>query len=154
MAEVVGIIASGISIGSLAAQIGSSILKLKGYWDEIQEAPEVVRGLIEDIEDLHSVLTDIEDDQTRNPISALLLDGNSRTRCLNHCQKAAARLEELLNEMRADIDASKRLRRKWAASRAVLKRDKIDRYRDKLERTVRMLALSEQCYTRLEPLFK
>jgi len=152
MAEVVGLLASGISIGSLAAQIGSSILKLKCYCDEIQEAPEVVRDLLENIEDLYSILADIEDDQIRNPVSALLLDGRSRNRCLTHCQKAAFRLEELVNDIRVDIDSSKQLRKRWAASKVVLRKEKLDRYRDKLERTVRLLALSEQCYTRLESL--
>ena len=40
MAELVGVVASGISIATLAAQIASSIVKLKSYWNELQDAPE------------------------------------------------------------------------------------------------------------------
>jgi hypothetical protein len=148
MAEVVGVIASGVSIGCLVTQIGSSIIKLKGYWDEVQEAPEVVHALIENIEDLHSLLADIEDDQTRNPISALLLDVNSRSKCLTHCRKAAGRLEKLLDNLRADIDTSRRIRKKWAGAKVLLNKDKLGRYKIELERTMRLLSLSEQAYTR------
>lgn len=38
MAEVIGIVASGISIGTLAAQITNSIVKLKSYRDQMQNA--------------------------------------------------------------------------------------------------------------------
>jgi len=153
MAELVGVIASGISIGALVAQIGSSIIKLKGYWDEIQEAPETVRDLIDDIEDLHSILADIKDDQFRNPVSALLLDGTSRTNCVTHCQRAANKLEELAKELKTEIDSSKSIRRKFVATKVMLKKGKLDRYKDKLGRAVRLLALSEQCYTRLESFY-
>lgn len=47
MAEVLGVLASGISVGTLAAQIVNSVTKLKSYWDEIKEAPEDIKLLIE-----------------------------------------------------------------------------------------------------------
>jgi hypothetical protein len=72
MAELVGVVASGISIGALAAQIAVSISKLKSYWNEIQEAPDDIASLIEAISDLHMLLADIEDDQRWNPMSSLL----------------------------------------------------------------------------------
>jgi hypothetical protein len=45
MAKVVGIVASGISIGELVAQIGSGVLRLKGYWGAVKEAPERIFDL-------------------------------------------------------------------------------------------------------------
>ena len=58
MAEL-GVIASGIGIASLALQVGDSILKLKKVWDSIKEAQDEIRYLIDEIEILHLVLSDI-----------------------------------------------------------------------------------------------
>jgi hypothetical protein len=73
MEEVIGILASGISIGTLAAQMASSITSLKSYWNEVKDVPEIVSNLFEDIEDLYSILCDIEDDRGRNLISRMLI---------------------------------------------------------------------------------
>jgi hypothetical protein len=73
MAERVGVIASGVCLGTLAVQIASSIAKLKDYWSQIKEAPEDVRMLVEEIEDLHLLLGDIENGRAQNPMSSALL---------------------------------------------------------------------------------
>jgi hypothetical protein len=148
MAEVVGVVASGISIGSLTVHIATSISKLKSFWDNIQEAPEDITSLIEEISDLHELLADIEDDQRRNPISSLLLDGTVSSRCLEHCKRAADRLSELVDKISMDIQSSSRVKRKWVAAKVVLKRDRLEKYRSKMERTIRLMTLSYQCYTK------
>jgi len=152
MAEVVvGVIASGISIGTLAAQITSSIIKLKSYWDQIQDAPEDMRDLIEELEDLNQLLIDIEEDQRQNPMSNLILDPSSSSRCLQHCKQGATRLKELADSLSEDMKGSSKSKRKWASVKLVLKKDKIDRYRIKLQRVISLLNLSHQIYTRSVP---
>ena len=148
MAEVVGVIVSGISIDTLAAQISSSIAGLKEYLDELDEAPEAITSLLEDIENLHFILADIEDDQNRNPFSSLILDNSSTSKCLIHCRAAAERLKKLVDEVGANINASSKLKKNQAALEILLKEKKIQRYKDSLERTVKLLTLSQQCYTR------
>lgn len=148
MAEVVGVVASSIAIGTLAAQITSSIVKLKSYWDQVQGAPEDVRDLIEELDILANLLTDMEDDQRQNPVSSLILDSTSKSRCLQHCKRGADQLKELTESLSVDLDSSTRLKRKWASAKVVLKKDKVDRYRLKLERAIRLLSLSHQLYTR------
>jgi hypothetical protein len=150
MAEVVGIVASSISIGELVAQIGSGVLRLKGYWGAVKEAPERIFDLLEEIDDLNSILADVEDDQLRNPISSLLLDNTSESKCLLHCQRAADRLKELAAALGTDLNASSQLNKKWAATKVILKKDKIERYIRKLERSARLLVLAHQCYSRYD----
>ncbi|KAI9735408.1 MAG: hypothetical protein M1818_006414 [Claussenomyces sp. TS43310] len=99
MAEVIGLVASGISIGTLVAQIGSSILKLRNYWSEVGNAPETISSMLEEIEVLHSISANIEDDQARNLTSAPVLDSALAKRCLTQCQKAADRLEDSLHQL-------------------------------------------------------
>lgn len=148
MAEVVGVVASGATIGALATGITSSIIKLKSYWDQVQDAPDDIHDLIEELEDLSYLLADIEDDQRQNPVSSLILDSTSTSRCLQHCKQGADRLKELTDSLSADLDASNKMKRKWASAKVVTKKNQIDRYKSKLERAIRLLSLSHQLYTR------
>jgi hypothetical protein len=96
MAEVIiGVVASGITIGALAAQITSSTIKLKSYWSQVQNAPEEIQDIIEDAELLSHILAEIEDDQWRNPVSNLILDTTSTSRCLSYCKEGADQLKVL-----------------------------------------------------------
>jgi len=151
MEEAIGILASGISIGTLAAQMASSIATLRSYWGEVKEVPEIVSNSLEDIEDLHSILGDIEGDRIRNPISSLLLDSTSPAKCLTHCRRAVTRLSELVDDLGADIDASNRFKKNKTAIKVVLTKKKLARYMCKLERTVWLLTLSHLCYKRFDP---
>ena len=148
MAEVVGLVASGISIGTLAAQITSSVVKLKSYWDELQDIPEDIQDLIEELEILYHLLADIEEDLQRNPVSGLLLDNTSTSRCLSHCKRGADQLKELTDDLSADLDSRNKLRKKWASTKVMLKKDKIEKYKKKLERAVNFLSLALQSYNR------
>ena len=114
MAELVGIVASGISIAGLVVQIALSVTKLKLYWDDLEEAPEDIRSLVEEIESLYLLLYDIEEDQRRNPISNKILDTTSTSRCLELCKRGADCLKKLV-DLSTDIDVSSSLRRKWAS---------------------------------------
>lgn len=97
---------------------------------------------------LSHLLADIEEEQEQNPVSSLILDDSSTSKCLRYCKQGADRLEELTDTLNADLEASSSLRRKWASTKVVLKKDKIDRYKAKLERAIRLLSLSHQLYTR------
>jgi hypothetical protein len=99
MAELVGVISGAITIGALAVNVAMSVAKLKSYWDLLEDAPEDVRRLIEEIEILSLILDDIKDDQTQNPVSNLLLDNASLSKCLENCKKAANRLRRLTDDM-------------------------------------------------------
>lgn len=145
MAEVVGIVASGVSIGGLAGQITASIIKLKSFWDQVQDAPADIRDLIEELEDLNYLLADIEDEQR---LTSTVLDSTSSMRCLQHCKQGAARLKEVTDSLSTDLQANSKLKRKWASTMVMLKKEKIDRYKAKLERAIRLLSLSHQLYTR------
>lgn len=142
MAEAIAVVASGVSIGTLAAQIAISIVKLKGYWDQVKEVPEVVRSLLDEIELYHYILVGIEEDQGRYPVSPLLLDQTLTTKCLTICKKAETRLKEVVDELGADIYATSRLKRKKSAFKAVLNEKRIQRHSKTLKRTVQLLTLA------------
>ncbi|KAM0797736.1 hypothetical protein BDR22DRAFT_862168 [Usnea florida] len=148
MAEAIGVVASGIAIGSLAAGITSSIVKLKSYWDQVQNAPEDMHDLFEELEVLGHLLADIADDQQKTSMSGLIFDSTAISRCLQHCQKGADRLKELTDILSRDLDTSTRRKKRYASAKVVLKKGQIDRYKEKLEGSIRLLSLSYQMYTK------
>jgi hypothetical protein len=148
MAEVLGVVASGISIGALVGQIASSVVKLKSYMDLVKDAPEDIRILVDEIEDLQLLISDIEDDRARNPYTELLLESSSASRCLAHCRRGVERLRRVVDAMAVDFSSIKPMKRKWVAASVVWKRETLEKYKAELASAVRLLTLSHQIYTR------
>ncbi len=63
-----------------------------------------------------------------------------------YCQKAADSLRQLIEELHADLDSSSKLRRKKGSLKVALKREKIEKYKKKLEEAISMLVISHQLY--------
>lgn len=51
--------ASGIAVASITIQLADSIKKLIEFWDSVQNAPNNIRTVLQDLELLTSVLEDI-----------------------------------------------------------------------------------------------
>ncbi|KAK6065684.1 carboxylesterase [Seiridium cupressi] len=49
MAEALGAVASGIAVAQVAGTAGSAIWKLKQLWDEVEDVPEIINDLIEQL---------------------------------------------------------------------------------------------------------
>jgi len=148
MAEVLGVVASGISVGALAGQIASTVMKLKSYSDQIRDAPEDIKIMVDEIENLHFLLSDIEDDRSRNLYSEMLVDNTSVLRCWNHCKRGVERLQCVVDEMAINFEGLKPMKRKFVSAKLVWKRDRLDKYRAELASAVRLLTLSCQIYTK------
>jgi hypothetical protein len=147
MAEVLGVIASSASIGALAEQIALSVVKLKTYLDEVREVPEDIKILIDEIENLYLLLSDIEDDRSCNLSSAMLVENNSALRCLDHCKRGVERLQRVVDEMAVNFEDLKPIKRKLISAKIIWKRDRVEKYMAELASAVRLLTLSCQIYT-------
>ena len=124
MAEAIGIIASGINIAQLAAQISTSVARLKSYWDQVKDAPEDILFLIEELDSLSHIIADIEDHQRNTPLSKWILDDTSLSRSHERCKKGADRLREVAGELHSEIGTSNtKLKRKYTSAKVVLKKD-------------------------------
>lgn len=147
MAEAIGVVAGGIAIGTLAAQITSSIVKLKSYWDEVQDAPQDIQDLLEEVDIMRYLLNVIADSQQQNPASSLILDSTSMSSCLLLCKKEVDQLQDLTDNLGIHLNAKSTFKRKWASTKVVMKKEKVERYKMKLERAIRLLSLSQQTYS-------
>lgn len=146
MAELIGVISSAITLGSLATQLATSIKRLKDYLEQIRDAPDDLKWLIRDIEVSGSIVAEIDTD------SVLIYHLNNKyafAQSVRLCKDALQELDILVIDVGRDIDSSSRLQRSYAALRITMQRKKIERYKDRLKNVVQLLILSQQCYTRL-----
>ena len=150
MAEVIGLVASGISIAQIASQVASSILKIKDFWDRVKAAPDDINHLLLEVDSFSLILKHIQDDLTRDALPELLFNNDGIRQSLELCRSGAAELEELANELAGKLDAKSGLRMKIGSIRAVLKRDNIKRLKRKLKNAIRLLSLAYQCHTRCD----
>ncbi|KAE9380938.1 hypothetical protein N431DRAFT_325529 [Stipitochalara longipes BDJ] len=153
MAEIIGLIASGISIAQLAGQVTSSTLKLKAYWSQIQEAPADIKILVREIECLSGILGRIGEEFDTEIGDGGIEDAGLRI-SLELCTEGAEELRGLVVEMEGKLGVARdvngegkaRWKRKVGAARVVLKKDEIKRLKQRLKSAVRLLGLAHQSY--------
>ncbi|KAF7901113.1 hypothetical protein EAF00_003334 [Botryotinia globosa] len=138
MAEI-GIIASGMGIASLGLQLMDGVRKLKEFWDEVKEAPEDIQYALEELEALSLVLSDIHTSNSNLPS----IPSATVTRCLELCRRGT----DILNTTVKDLNGAISKRRKIGSAKVVLKKDTLDKFRNRLRDAQYMLMLSRQTYS-------
>jgi hypothetical protein len=139
MAEI-GVIASGMGVASLAIQLTDSILKLKDFMDSVKEAPEEIKHLIEEIDMLGTLLSEIE---TSIPNGGSEPDSPSMRKCWEQCSRALRVLEAIVQELHRDIERGRRL----GSFKAVLRKGAIERLKDRLKSAQIMLLMAHQIHS-------
>ncbi|KAJ5771366.1 uncharacterized protein N7511_003417 [Penicillium nucicola] len=159
MAELVGTIASVITFAALIAQLGKSIATLKECWHDVQYAPEELCTLVRDIEIFGSILDDIEADLQQESLVAALGNSKHAAQSYRACKEAAKDMDVVCQELLEDLrppghrtgrnGKMNRLRRSYGAVKVgILKKGKVERLVGRLQNAMRLLLLSQQCYTR------
>ncbi|TGO26467.1 hypothetical protein BPAE_0059g00370 [Botrytis paeoniae] len=138
MAEI-GIIASGMGVASLGLQLMDGVRKLKQFWDEVKETPEDIQYTLEELEALSLVLSDIHTSNSNLPS----IPSATVTRCLKLCRRGT----DILNTTVKDLNGAISKRRKIGSAKVVLKKDTLDKFRNRLRDAQYMLMLSRQTYS-------
>ncbi|KAH8769265.1 hypothetical protein BGZ57DRAFT_826094 [Hyaloscypha finlandica] len=134
----ISIAGNGLGMASLALQVGQCMIVLKTFWDAVKDAPEDIRHLIEEIETLSLVLSDFK--TSEQPEFA---PGNeASSRCFQFCKKAVENLNAAVKEVEVHIKKRKRV----GSVKAVLRRDVIEKLRDRLTTAQSMFMLSNNLY--------
>ena len=141
MAEALGVVASGISIGSLAIQLLDSVQRIRRFWKSVDEAPKDIGDLIEELHVLGSVFSDL----TSQPGSVQALPPSSFQMCLQHCSRVLEELKPIVLELQSDLLGSKR-RKQWAAIKTAFKKGDLHDLTRRLERSKSTLCLALDVY--------
>ena len=148
MAEVIGVVSGAVTFAAVVVQVGNSITTLRDFWDQINNAPEDLRKLLQELELFSLILTDIEEDLSQNTVLTHLNNSKYMLQCLALCKEAAQDLEILCNDIVRDLKPVSRLRLSYKSAKMVLRKGKIDKHMSRLQKVIRLLMLSQQSFTR------
>jgi len=141
MAEAFGVLSGAFGVFSLSIQIASSIKTLKDFVDVVKETPAEAHHALNEVEALSLVLQDIEQ-SVRDQTAALPAMQPAIIKAVQLCKTSNDILEALAQELNNMAIAGKR----WLSVKAALRRDRLTRFRMKLESTKTLLVLANQCY--------
>ncbi|CZT03026.1 uncharacterized protein RAG0_09920 [Rhynchosporium agropyri] len=142
MAEILGTIASGFAVISLAIQIAETIQSLKNFHILMQSAPTDILFAIEELETLSMVLEDVD----RSMQEQVFLDPRIKLMVVKSwrmCQVATDGLVELVNKLEEHIGKGK-MRAKFKFAK---RKGQIDEFRTRIECAKTTMLLANQiCY--------
>lgn len=136
MTEVFGIAAGAVGVVSLSIQLAESLQKVKSFYAGVKNAPLQVAELIEEIEIMQDILSDLE------ASSQTVASNSNMKRCINAAQRATKSFASFSEELQASI----KKRRYRGSARFALSRDDIKQMLDQLERTKSSLNLAYSLY--------
>ena len=141
MAEVLGVVASGVSVAQVAGQLLSCIQGLRALCRALRDTPGELQGILEELEILGEIFYQLEAVQT-----VTSLPGDSALRAsLTHCRKAATKLETLANRGSRTPQRSKH--KTLSRVKAVLKLEEVRELKVQLEAAKSLLHLAMTCYS-------
>jgi hypothetical protein len=138
MAEVFGIAGGAIGAISLSIQLAESLQKVKSFYAAVKNATTQVEELIEEIEIMQDILSDLESGSQ----SANMASSASMRRCMKVAQRATKSFVDFSGQLQARIKKS----RFRGGVKFALSRDDIKEMLDQLERTKSSLNLAYSLY--------
>jgi hypothetical protein len=138
MAEVFGVAAGAIGVVSLSIQLAESLQKVKRFYGAVKNAPPQVEELVEEIEIMQDILSDLE----LGSQSAIMASSASMRRRMKVAQRATQSFVAFSEELQKRIKKS----RFRGGVKFALSRDDIKQMLDQLERTKSSLNLAYSLY--------
>lgn len=102
MAELLGIVAGGAGLASLAVQLGESGFKIKRLYNSYQEAPKRLKDLSEDLENFSLTIRILERDRQQSTD----VDRGIVDQCVRSCSRASAQVYAAVNRFEIAIKKS------------------------------------------------
>lgn len=149
MAEALGIAASSIAIAQISSQVGGAILKLRGLLNEVKDVPDDIDFLMKLLECLEPMVWQTErcfyDTETALPPT--VWDDQAAKHSTRLCGVVLKELTTMVHELSLQINHPKKVNRKIAAVKVVLKKDVIEKLEKRLEAVIDILKVAQGNYT-------
>lgn len=147
MAEIIGIVASSISITQLAAQVSKSVMELKNLWGQVKELPSDIDFLMRQVESLELILSQMQDDLTQKAMPTLVFDNICVKQSLKLCKEGADKLGTAVSVLADDLKGKTGLSLKMGSIKVMHKKEKLQRLKAMTQEAINMLSLAYQCHT-------
>ncbi|PCD22416.1 hypothetical protein FGRA07_03786 [Fusarium graminearum] len=139
--------ASLIAFIQVAGKIVELIIEVNQLWSEAKDLPSDLRDILEELDDYALVFEElkeqIEYDQTHNTRS----NGSCMSRSFMAATKAKEILKDLVEEINMTIHSKKEgLQRRLSSFKLLMKKEKIERYQKRLQRSITLLQTAISTY--------
>jgi hypothetical protein len=136
-----------VTFATAIAQVTLASVKLKRLWEQMSDIPEDVRHLIDNLEIIELLLSEMNQLQSgsgwpQDPYMA---------RCQRLCTTAHKELETSVKELEKKLETKGRFGRKMVAARATLHRDILDSQGKRLESAMNLLFFAHQMQVHTSP---
>ena len=131
MAEVFGVVASGISVASLAIQILENINRVINFCKSIKDAPTDICRILLELQLLSNIVSGIQlvfEKRSLPETSGAMIKNT-----LDLVRHDISKLSDLSSDLERKLNSEKRITRTWARVQTVLSEKKIAILRDHLE---------------------
>src|SRR4051812_44550152 len=108
MAEILGVVASGIAVGQLAAELLKGVKALHTFLKDTKDAPANLQDVAEELETIAEMLSMLESTMTSSTSAPLALF----QRCHSRCVKATAEVNAVVAGLQKGLSGDSKLRRK------------------------------------------
>lgn len=136
MAEVLGTVASGLQVASLAAKMVTIGSKVYALYREIQGASAEITASLEEIHLLAQILEELG----KSPMATHIVLLKARS----HCEKCLQELEATLHNLERDIQASRGFISKILRLNMIIRKDVVARMEHRLETSLRLVLFAIQ----------
>ncbi|KAF4627422.1 hypothetical protein G7Y89_g10729 [Cudoniella acicularis] len=143
MAEVLGIVTSGISVAQVAGQLAGCVQQLRRLCKAMREMPAEMQIVLEEVHilgDLFSHLRIVDEEKFQSG-SADLVKAS-----LAHCQAGVKTLEALVSRTSISMEEGRGPKR-WHLMKAALRKEDIRDLKQRLEAAKSLLQLAMTCYS-------
>ena len=145
MAEVLGVIASSIAVGTLAGKMAHLAWKLKECRDQVKGTPNDIADLLQEIECINLILSQTTKYQA---LPTAFQDDACLKQTLALCEKAVTELSGLLDDLATIIVARKGWKKVSGSFKIVLRQEELTRLSGKVQTSIRLLSLAQQFHIR------
>ena len=141
-----GLLAGGIAVAQLAKEVRSGVLRLEKLWREVQDVPETISGLMEQIECLEPALWEAERQFSDELFHTTLWNDAAAQRSFTYCRRALERLSDVTIDLSEHVSARKGSRRLFTGVKVALRKEQLRSLERKLESAIRILQISQHGY--------
>jgi hypothetical protein len=144
MAEVLGIVASGISVAQIAGQLLACVKTLRSFSRAVRDLPEDLSRIFNELEILGEVFYQLDalNDDSSSTGGSRLLEAS-----LVQCGAASATLEAVATRANVSFKEGHSKSRPWKFIKALLKKDELEELKSRLESAKSLLHLAMTCYS-------
>ncbi|KAF1929931.1 uncharacterized protein M421DRAFT_380930 [Didymella exigua CBS 183.55] len=132
--EGLSLVANGLAVVSVAFQLSEACIKLYVFWESIEDAPQEIAAVKEDLQYLISVFKGIENSE--KPLGHCIADG------VQHCRIKIADLMSIIEKFNEGFQSESRRRRLRTSFKAATHSKHLQRFRDSLNETKATLTLA------------